>query len=286
MMLSPHLRRKQSSWGDLLETTKTDLTSVLRERQTLSARISKNCEIVTGYAASLSAEDICSQYLSYLSEKYAFRKLLLERDSRCLDLASRRVRLLDNSSDDAELERRGHLILLFHFGRYLEAMLLVLKQAKTSVIWAGRRQSDDETYQSFLSFVKDDLTSEWQNTFADILTSLCAGKTVLLAPDSANFHIDERNKPYKIGNMRVLFDEATDIFIERSNCKVSCLFFEGVGSEVETAMLRRVNLKSKSEGLQEALDECMAEQLIRYPWKWDRLKYLHLILSKDSEGGS
>lgn len=283
-MLAHPLRFERASWEDLVQTTRTDLGKILKENKAISDQIDKNCEIVSGYVALRSATDLFNRHLSYLTEKYAYRRLLLARDSRCMDAALSRVRLLPNSTKNNELKRNGHLVLLFHFGRYLEALVLLLKQAKTNVIWAGRRQSQDKTYESFMSFVKEDLTTEWQNTFGEILASLCAGKTVLLLPDSANFQMSDRNKRYKIGDMQVWFDGATDMLIELSDCEVSCLCFHRVERSMETASLQSINLKSKNDVLQQVLDQCMAQLLVEYPWKWDRLKYLHRILAHNGEG--
>jgi hypothetical protein len=284
-MLAHPLRFERASWEDLIQTTRTDLGKILKENQAISDQIDKNCKIVSGCVALRCAADLFSRYLSYLTEKYAYRRLLLVRDSRCVDAALSRVRLLANSTNNDELKRNGHLVLLFHFGRYLEALVLLLKQAKTNVVWAGRRQSQDKTYESFLSFVKEDLTTEWQNTFGEILASLCAGKTVLLFPDSANFQMSGRNKTYTIGGMRVWFDSATDMLIERSGCDVSCLCFHSLEQDRETASLQSISLRPRNGGLQEALDQCMTDSLVEYPWKWDRLKYLHRILVKNGEGG-
>src|SRR6185369_16578581 len=276
-MLALSVQSEHSTWKAVASKARKDLAEVLLQNAILATQISENSKVMARFTTSASADDICTKYREYLIEKYALRRLILLRELQSIDIAQRRVNFLAEELAQNASHKKGHLILLFHFGRYLETMLVLLNKVNGNIVWAGRNHSHDSTYKSFLCLVEHELHTKCQTRFHDILNTLNSGHTVLLSPDSANFKNAQRNNLYKIGRMTVQFDGATDALIEQSKCTVSCVTFTNMGARRETPHVHSVVINSKTSALQTVLDRFLSDQILTFPWKWDRLKYIHRI---------
>ncbi len=275
-MLALEPQSNDRSWKTLSEITERDLLLLLNRYHSISDRLRENCRIINSYSNLISIEFIYDEFLRYLIKEYTYKRLLLRHSGQSLKIATQKVQVKEPMAINEAEKTKGHLLLLFHFGNYLESMVALSQYRK--VTFAKRRQTTDLRYKSLFLFLKKEFGFSFLTTFDSILKGLLAGKEILLLPDNAHFTRPEKNKIYSLGPIKLSFNGATDELIRRSQCKVSCLYFENNKSGTKIARFQQIAIKNSESGLQNVLDNLMSKQILQAPWEWDRLKYLHKII--------